>query len=361
MAASRHAGDYKALADGAVGAIQHPVEALLARRAVTDKGEFKAIEDTFTNLIGDPIPWCAPNIDSSSAAVEIRELERLVPPTTRPACACLWASFCSLTGIGACYVCAKTYLIEQGEFGFALDSGRPVIMRPGWHFLLSPCLRFAERGPIATSPWRVGPLSIVRVPQGHFGVARRNTDLKILLPGTHAYVSGLFSFVQLVVIASPTIEYGTIKFITVPTGFVRICYYNGRALSLEPGRYAINSPMCTTGPEVDMRQENVKFSTHQVMLNGGVNLLCDGLLTYQIVDAVKLVAKMGVADLDRAIQDVTKAELAKVFASIHLEQVSIQSKGQPIFILTCACVDFVGSVVGAERRGSNGGGRGRCC
>jgi regulator of protease activity HflC (stomatin/prohibitin superfamily) len=170
---------------------------------------------------------------------------------------------------------------------------------------------------------RVGPLSVIRVPQGQLGIARQNTDIKILLPGTHAYLDALFQFDKCISIAEPLVEiYGTIKFLTVPTGFVRICYFNGKALELPAGRYAINSPTCRVGPEVDMRQENVRFTEHDCMLNGGVNLSVEGLLTYKIVDAVRLVAEMGVEDLDRAIQDVTKAELSKVFASIHLEQIS---------------------------------------
>ena len=69
-------------------------------------------------------------------------------------------------------------------------------------------------------------------------------------------------------------------------------------------------------------QQNVRFSKHPVLLDGGISMLVEGLLTYQVVDVVKLITELGDRDLLRAITDVTKAELARVFSSIHLEQIS---------------------------------------
>jgi regulator of protease activity HflC (stomatin/prohibitin superfamily) len=57
---------------------------------------------------------------------------------------------------------------------------------------------------------------------------------------------------------------------------------------------------------------------------GGINLLVQGLLTYQVIDVAKLITQLGENDLQRAITDTTKAELARVFSGIHLEQISAQ-------------------------------------
>jgi len=71
----------------------------------------------------------------------------------------------------------------------------------------------------------------------------------------------------------------------------------------------------------------VRFAKHPVLLTGGINMLVEGLLTYQVVDVAKLIHQLGEQDLLRAIQDITKAELARVFANIHLEQLAAGDSG----------------------------------
>jgi len=55
------------------------------------------------------------------------------------------------------------------------------------------------------------------------------------------------------------------------------------------------------------------------MLDGGIQMLVEGLLTYQIFDVELLVMNMGVDVLVENIQNITKAEMSKIFSSIHLE------------------------------------------
>lgn len=52
------------------------------------------------------------------------------------------------------------------------------------------------------------------------------------------------------------------------------------------------------------------------------------LIFWQVVDVERLVKELGERDLVRTIQDVTKAELARVFAAIHLEQISSTHAGK---------------------------------
>jgi len=111
---------------------------------------------------------------------------------------------------------------------------------------------------------------------------------------------------------------------TVASGTVRVCYDAGVVRIFEAGRYGINSPNFLCGTVIRTQQQNLPFDKHQVLLMGGINLLVQGLLTYQVVDVAKLITQLGETDLQRAITDVTKAELARVFSGIHLEQISAQ-------------------------------------
>jgi regulator of protease activity HflC (stomatin/prohibitin superfamily) len=285
----------------------------------TRSADFQAFESDFTMVLGGALPWVRPNIDPSRD--EMAQLATILPDASNDAD--WWCGFaCCLTGILAPYICCKTHLVDKGRIAFSTNAGHPSLMRPGWSLLAAPWNNYHKQFPVGEELIEVGPVTIVRVPQGYVGLAVDNTRLQLLLPGTHARTSGLFKFHRMENLASQLVEFSQIKFLTVPTGFVHVAFLNGAVVALKEGRYAVNTPVFRIGPVVDVRQENLKFSKHPVMLDGGVTLECEGLLTYQIVDPVLLTKNMGADDVERALQDVTKAELAKVFASVYLEQLS---------------------------------------
>jgi len=108
----------------------------------------------------------------------------------------------------------------------------------------------------------------------------------------------------------------------VKSGSVRVGYINGKVHIFPEGRYAVNDPTFVLGSVITTQQQNMLFQDHQVILDGGIQMLVKGLLTYQVHDVEKLIKKLGDRDLSRAVQDVSKAELSRVFSSIHLEQIS---------------------------------------
>jgi len=63
----------------------------------------------------------------------------------------------------------------------------------------------------------------------------------------------------------------------------------------------------------------LRFEKHRVLLDGGIQMLVEGLLTYHIFDVELLVRNLGIDHLVENIQNVTKAEMSKIFAAIHLE------------------------------------------
>jgi hypothetical protein len=67
-----------------------------------------------------------------------------------------------------------------------------------------------------------------------------------------------------------------------------------------------------------------------------VSLIVQGLLTYQIFSVETLVHQLGDRELKRAIEDVTEAELSRVFAAIHLEQISSAVVTQGEQALVCS-------------------------
>jgi len=118
------------------------------------------------------------------------------------------------------------------------------------------------------------------------------------------------------------IELGPIKIFTVTSGCVRICYNSGKVEIYREGRYAVNSPTFVVAGVIETTMQNVKFDQHKVLLDGGVSMLVEGLLTFQVVDPALLIKQLGSRDLLTAVAQVTKAEIARAFSSVHLEQIS---------------------------------------
>jgi len=170
-----------------------------------------------------------------------------------------------------------------------------------------------------------GPVSVLRVKLGEFGFADDNAHPVVLTPGLHVYNDNTWRFCKFSNQNDEFIEHGPVKFVTVKSGYVRVFYSRGKASIYPEGRYGINDPTFLVGEPINMQQQNVRFEQHPVLLDGGVKMLVEGLLTYHVVDAEKVVRKIGAGELLRAISNVSKAELSHVFSTIHLEQVSTQT------------------------------------
>jgi len=149
---------------------------------------------------------------------------------------------------------------------------------------------------------------------------------EILLPGLHVRNNAAFIFGSLQATDQELIEYGPIKLFSVRSGEVRICYDRGAVQIFKEGRFAVNSGVFQVGQKISVCQQNLRFEKHLVLLDGGINMLVEGLLTFQVVDVQILVRGLGDRDMLRAVQDVTKAEITRVFAGIHLEQIAAASE-----------------------------------
>jgi len=222
-------------------------------------------------------------------------------------------------------VCSGATLVENGELALAVDNGAPHVLKPGWHFVLRPFCRVQGKVRMTDQVINHGQVCIIRVLQGQIGLAFLESSPKLLLPGLHVYNNPVFRMDRIIDLATTAlINHGPVTIFTVGSGTVRVCYDSGVVRIFEAGRYGVLSPNFVCGAIIRTQQQNLPFNQHQVLLMGGINLLVQGLLTYQVVDVGKLITQLGENDLQRAIMDTTKAELARVFSGIHLEQISAQ-------------------------------------
>jgi len=275
---------------------------------------------SFTQIVGD-LPLVPPNILPGQ---EEANLKAVINPGSAAnwACACL----CCLTGIGCCYVCNRQFLVNKGEYAFTVNNGTPEIYFEGRNVIMSPLNVYSgnyDIGQEVIKPYADGtsPVTIVRVPVGKMGLVLNNGNVELLIPGVHARNAAPWVFQKLVSLDQDLIELGPLKIFIVKSGAERVCYDNGEIKVFREGRYAVNSNTFTVKELVSTQQQNLKFSKHLVVLDGGIRMYVEGLLTFQVVDVRKFKYQLQ-TPLQAAIENVTEAELTRVFAGLHLEQIS---------------------------------------
>mmetsp|Transcript_38108 Transcript_38108/g.74947 ORF Transcript_38108/g.74947 Transcript_38108/m.74947 type:complete len:521 (-) Transcript_38108:239-1801(-) len=311
--------DYTALPNGS-SINSHPSAPVAYPEAGEGKSSGNSLDLDFTATIGT-MPFREPNVRSTHQKEDLHayvnkshETNFLLKVAMR--------TVCCMTGIGCCYLLSKQTLIKEGEYGIAMNNGQPELLGPGRHMLSSPFNRIIRVVSSSEDNIVVSPISIIRVPQGYVGMAINNALPEVLLPGLHVRKSAGFKFVQTSSLAEQLISCGPVKILTVVSGTVRVCYDKGKVQIFTEGRYAINSGTFVVGGIIVTQQQNVRFDKHPVLLDGGINMFVEGLLTYKVANVEKLITELGDRDLLHSIKDVTKAELARVFASIHLEQLA---------------------------------------
>ena len=273
-------------------------------------------------VIGEtPIPCVEPNIHPNT---EVADIEKIIGNTKKSGFSCCditTMTLASMTVIGSCIVCKNTVLINSNEYGFIIDSGRVVFLKPGWHYVGYPFMKGLVRFNISSDHIKVNNVQIIRIRQDEVGIGIDNTSMEILLPGTHVRSNGAYIFSKRCKLNGNITE-GPLKIITVRTGTVSVCYDNGVATILEEGRYAVNSNGFLVSNFLDITQQNLKFSKHRVLLEGGINMLVEGLLTYQVINVAKMIKNVEIKSVNKYLEEIMKADLTKVFSTIHLEQIS---------------------------------------
>jgi regulator of protease activity HflC (stomatin/prohibitin superfamily) len=250
------------------------------------------------------------------------------PGETNPLLKMVMRMTCAATGLGLCYLCSKQVLIKEGQYGFNMNNGVPEILLPGRHLLSSPVNSLQSVRSSGDDRIEVGPISIIRVQQGHFGFAMNDGEPEVLLPGLHVRNKAAFKFAFAASAGELMTTFGPVKIFLVRSGTTRVCYNNGKVQIFKEGRYAVNEGTFVAAEIIKTVQQNVRFERHPVLLDGGISMFVEGLLTFQVIDVERLITELGDSDLLHTIKDITKAELARVFSGIHLEQVASSHSGE---------------------------------
>ena len=274
------------------------------------------------------MPWKEPNV---RLGYEKEDLYHHINAASAIPCiiSCPAQTLCCLTGVGCCYLWSKMQLIRQGEWGFTNNNGSYEILFPGRHYLSSPFNSYIKTVSQGDDYINAGPITILRVNKGEIGCGWDDGQPELLRPGRHVRNAASYKFIGKFPVTQNIITFGPIKIFVVKSGHVRVCYEKGSVMVYREGRYAVNSNTFEVGNVVNTQMQNVRFSQHPVLLDGGISMLVEGLLTYQVTDVQKLTREIGENFLLPSIEDITKAELSRVFAGVQLEKLASPSQNSP--------------------------------
>lgn len=292
----------------------------------------KPVSRPFFNctILGDTsIPFVEPNVRPER---EIQDIEGCIQNSKSSGIGCGDAALMclqSITIVGAFCVCKNTALINSNQYGFVVDSGKVVFLKPGWHYVGYPFMDKILRYDINSDYIKVNNFQLIRINQNEIGFGINNTDLEVLLPGTHIRTNGAYVYKSRYTLDEDITE-GPIKILTVKTGTVVVCYNKGVAEILQQGRYAVNSNGFMIANTLDITHQNFKFSRHKVLLEGGINMHVSGLLTYQIIDVAKLIKNVDFNSVQKFLEHIVEADLTKVFSTIYFEQIASSNYNEMI-------------------------------
>ncbi|KAK3243439.1 hypothetical protein CYMTET_42730 [Cymbomonas tetramitiformis] len=78
-------------------------------------------------------------------------------------------------------------VVQQGQIGFALNKGQPVLLPPGLHQWQDPTLVYRDAFDLNNNVIRMGPLTLVTVDEGYSCVTEDNGK-QVILPGGDTYL-----------------------------------------------------------------------------------------------------------------------------------------------------------------------------
>jgi regulator of protease activity HflC (stomatin/prohibitin superfamily) len=158
---------------------------------------------------------------------------------------------------GGAYLYSSIRNIRPGQIHFSDNGGVPEIrLKQGIHYLASPRHTWGPIRSLNENFIQQGNISIVRVLPGQLGLATHNGSPVVLLPGRHAYNSALFTFHEqsTAKMTDPIIQLNTIAIIRVLPNELGLARKNGNPLLLLPGLHVFNDASFEYRGKVGTRQ-----------------------------------------------------------------------------------------------------------
>lgn len=152
-----------------------------------------------------------------------------------------WEKIVNLTDNPIQYETLTIVRVMRGQYGLAMDNGKPVILDEGVH--VKNTRVFQHKAFVASNTKHIKheTIHILIVPSSEYALVVENNIPKILKSGMYVIDSSFFTVAGFVNVNSPHIEHYTLHIVRVPKGKVALISENNKYALLPQGTYTFNT------------------------------------------------------------------------------------------------------------------------
>ncbi|CAL6004351.1 Conserved_hypothetical protein [Hexamita inflata] len=151
--------------------------------------------------------------------------------------------------------------INKGQYGLALDSGRPIVLSEGIHVRNNLLFQVLSIVDVNKEYINHRTIHIIRVPKGQYAKIIENNIPKILKSGLYVVNSNYFVYGGLIDMGAPYICHQTIHVLRVTKDQIRPLTVNNKPYLLKEGSYIFNTQLITVFDPAKVTDSLIKHST----------------------------------------------------------------------------------------------------
>lgn len=151
--------------------------------------------------------------------------------------------------------------INKGQYGLAMDSGRPLILAEGMHVRNNGLFQLISIVDVNKEYINHNTIHIIRVPSGQYAKITENNIPKILKSGFYVVDSNYFSYGGIVDMSAPYICHQTIHIVRVTKDEIRPLTINNKPYLLKEGSYIFNTQFIVVYDAKKVTDNLIKHST----------------------------------------------------------------------------------------------------
>lgn len=221
----------------------------------------------------------------------------------------------------------RMHLVNEGEIGLVLCSGKAEMLPPGWHVMLAPTTEFVGKRRIDEPYIQHGAMKLVRVQEGQLGYAQDTKTGKhlFLTPGFHMIPLATTKFIKFLDLEREINELDPGKLVSIRTGTEGVIYdEEGRLVMKKPGVHFIVPPsklikIISTQDSIMELPEAIYESSDYVPLKIKADVF------YRITNTEKVCKKIDPNLLDKYLHDTAIATLSGIIRNSTFKEIGQSS------------------------------------
>ena len=232
----------------------------------------------------------------------------------------------------ACCTCHSATLVQAGYVGLMQDNESFYFLAPGYHSYAScgTVIGAEVSVSVINKPVLNGPLGFVTISEGHVGVLMVGAEYRLLPPGTYQWNDSSINYIQTVDITQNEARLGPYSLITVPDGDVAVTFNNGDLVILgmdeEVGANRASRTFFLDDPKwihrcfITLKEQTDRLEGNDLLSKDNVELVMVAMSQWRIVDPVRAVSRCDTTmeGIRQKINALVRAAIARIVAGTNI-------------------------------------------